>query len=59
MKLSRKTNFGRLSWLMVARLSLTCDPFAGKAGETGEEDGAKKSLTSSKMRLSSLWLAEN
>jgi len=44
---------------MVARLSLTCDPFAGKAGETGEEDGAKKSLTSSKMRLSSLWLAEN
>ena len=38
MKLSRKTNFGRLSWLMVARLSLTCNPFVKRAGETGEED---------------------
>ena len=40
MKYARK-HFVLGGWLMVAGLSLACIPFVKRAGETGEEDGAK------------------
>ena len=44
MRLARKTNFGKLGWLMVAGFSLACIPFVKRAGKTGGEDGGQEKV---------------